>query len=309
MVLSGVGSALREERLRRQFTLKDVSNVTRISARYLEAIENDRPQDLPGTVYTRGFVRQYARFLDLPAEELLSRLPSVNIEDAVLPVPPPKEFRPFWNPRWAPPAMGLSVPTVILAAMGAAWFCFDLTPTVVAAAKAAISAARNQPQARNQQPAAPAEPAAIPTPTLQTGTEPGAPAQVESGPGLAAVTPAPVTPAEVAPAAAIPEPTAPGNSPPGSVQVLLRANADAWVQVMADGKKAFTGMLHRNDSREISGQQLVRVMTGNAGGLEISLNGRVLDPIGPVGQVRTVRLTADGLLPDLKTPAPATDPL
>jgi len=205
--------------------------------------------------------------------------------------------------------MGLSVPTVILAAMGAAWFCFDLTPTVVAAAKAAISAARNQPQARNQQPAAPAEPAAIPTPTLQTGTEPGAPAQVESGPGLAAVTPAPVTPAEVAPAAAIPEPTAPGNSPPGSVQVLLRANADAWVQVMADGKKAFTGMLHRNDSREISGQQLVRVMTGNAGGLEISLNGRVLDPIGPVGQVRTVRLTADGLLPDLKTPAPATYPL
>jgi len=304
-----VGSALREERLRRQFTLKDVSNVTRISARYLEAIENDRPQDLPGTVYTRGFVRQYARFLDLPAEELLSSLPSVNIEDAVLPGPPPKEFRPFWNPRWAPPAMGLSVATVILAAMGAAWFYFDLTPTVVAAAKAAISAARNQPQARNQQPAAPAEPAAIPTPTLQTGTEPGAPAQVESGPGLAAVTPAPVTPAEVAPAAAIREPTAPGNSPPGSVQVLLRANADAWVQVMADGKKAFTGMLHRNDSREISGQQLVRVMTGNAGGLEISLNGRVLDPIGPVGQVRTVRLTAEGLLPDPKTPVLATDPL
>ncbi len=304
MVLSGVGSALREERLRRQFTLEHVSNVTRISARYLEAIENDRPQDLPGTVYTRGFVRQYARFLDLPAEELLSSLPRVDIENAVLPVPPPKEFRPFWNPRWAPPAMGLSVATVILAAMGAAWFYFDLTPTVVAAAKAAISAARNQQQARNQQPTAPAEPAAIPTPTLQTGTEPGAPAQVESGPGLAAVTPATVTPA-----AAIPEPTAPGNSPPGSVQVLLRANADAWVQVMADGKKAFTGMLHRNDSREISGQQLVRVMTGNAGGVEIWLNGRVLDPIGPVGQVRTVRLTADGLLPDLKTPAPATDPL
>ena len=309
MVLSGVGSALREERLRRQFTLEHVSNVTRISARYLEAIENDRPQDLPGAVFVRGFVRQYARFLDLPAEELLSRLPRVDSENAALPLPPPKEFRPFWNPRWTLPAMGLSVATVILVAMGAAWFYFDLTPTVVAAAKAAISAARNQQQARNQQSAAPAEPAAIPTPTLQTGTEPGASAQVESGPGLAAVTPANMTPAAVEPATVIPEPTAPGNSPAGSVQVLLRANADAWVQVMADGKKAFSGMLHRNDSREISGQQLVRVMTGNAGGLEISLNGRVLDPIGPVGQVRTVRLTADGLLPDLKTPAPATDPL
>lgn len=302
MVLSGVGSTLREERLRRQFTLEHVSSVTRISARYLEAIENDRPQDLPGTVFTRGFVRQYARFLELPAEELLSRLPRVDIENAALPVPPRKEARPFWNPRWTLPAMGMSVATVILGTVVGGWFYFDLTPTVVAAAKAAISAARNQQQAKAQKYAgfsAPSEQTASTTATLPAGAEPGNSVGVESGATVATVTPA----------AVIPEPAAPGNSAAGSVQVLLRANADAWVQVMADGKKAFTGMLHRNDSREISGQQLVRVMTGNAGGLEISLNGRVLDPIGPVGQVRTVRLTAEGLLPDLKTPAPATDPL
>lgn len=301
MVLSGVGSALREERLRRQFTLEHVSNVTRISARYLEAIENDRPQDLPGTVFTRGFVRQYARFLDLPAEDFLSRLPKVDIENAALPVPPPKERRPLWNPRWTLPAMGLGVASVVLLAAGGAWFYFDLTPTVVAAAKAAVSAARSQQQAKNQpHPAPPADAgqAAAPVQDQAAGALPETTSQVVEPPASEPIV-----------ATATPEPTSAGNASAGSVQVLLRANADAWVQVMADGKKAFTGMLHRNDSREISGQQLVRVMTGNAGGLEISLNGRVLDPIGPAGQVRTVRLTAEGLLPELKTPAPVTDPL
>jgi cytoskeleton protein RodZ len=94
-----------------------------------------------------------------------------------------------------------------------------------------------------------------------------------------------------------------------AIQVLLRARATAWVQVTADGKSAFTGLLRANDSREISGNQLVKVMTGNAGALEVSLNGKPLDALGITGQVRTIRLTAEGLLPDLKIPAAAPDPL
>ncbi len=284
MVLSGVGATLREERLRRQFTLEHVSNVTRISARYLEAIENDRLEELPGAVFTRGFVRQYARFLELPAEELLARLPKVDVEHVALPVAPRKEQRPLWNPRWNLPAVVLGVATVVVAAVGGAWFYFDLTPMFVAAAKAGVAAARSQQAAKNQQqaagqttPQAQAPRAALP--------EAGETAKADQATEVKA-TPEPAT----------------GDAKTGAVQVLLRAHGDAWVQVVADGKKAFTGMLHRNDSREISGNQLVRVMTGNAGGLEISLNGRVLEPLGPVGEVRTIRLTAEGLVPEIKNP-------
>ena len=296
MVLSGVGATLREERLRRQFTLEHVSNVTRISARYLEAIENDRPEDLPGTVFTRGFVQQYARFLELPAEELLARLPKVDIEHAALPVPPPKVRRPLWNPRWNLPTMALGVATVLVAAAGGAWFYFDLTPVFVAAARAGVAAARSQQAAKNQQQA-----------VVQTVPQGQAPQAAPGAEGVQAVPEQQVAPGQPAPDPAVAERVIPASSEvqapsSGAVQVLLRANADAWVQVVADGKKAFTGMLHRNDSREISGNQLVRVMTGNAGGLEISLNGRVLESLGPVGQVRTVRLTADGLAPEIKSP-------
>ncbi len=53
-----------------------------------------------------------------------------------------------------------------------------------------------------------------------------------------------------------------------------------------DGKVAFTGTLQPNDTKEISANERVKILTGNAGGLTISLNGKTLDPLGPSGQVR-----------------------
>ncbi|HVW83033.1 MAG TPA: DUF4115 domain-containing protein, partial [Bryobacteraceae bacterium] len=57
---------------------------------------------------------------------------------------------------------------------------------------------------------------------------------------------------------------------------------------------AFVGTLQPNDSRTIAADDQVKVLMGNAGGLDISLNGKTLDPLGTKGQTRTVRLTAAG---------------
>jgi hypothetical protein len=89
------------------------------------------------------------------------------------------------------------------------------------------------------------------------------------------------------------------------VQVVLKARETSWVQVIADGKNAFTGILNPNDSREVEADALIKVTAGNAGGLEISLNGKSLDPLGPSGQVRTVRLTAEGPQTSPKTASSA----
>ena len=292
MVLSGVGATLREERRRRQFSLEHVSSETRISSRYLDAIEGERMTDLPGIVFTRGFVRQYATFLNLPPEELLSQLPKVDVENAALPVPPPKHRKPFWNPRWNKKAIGLGVFALAAGACSAAWVYFDLTPIVREASTAAIAAASHARSQRN---------ARVVTSTQQT-----TPVTVAQAPPIAPI-------AAPHPAAAeariVPRASEAAAAVAKTVQVLLRARADAWVSVVADGKPAFSGMLRSNDSRQVSGNQLVRVMTGNAGGLEISLNGKPLEPIGPTGQVRTVRLTAEGLLPDAKVQMPEPDPL
>ena len=58
----------------------------------------------------------------------------------------------------------------------------------------------------------------------------------------------------------------------------------------------------------IAADAQVKILTGNAGGLDISLNGKTLDPIGPKGQTRTVRLTAEGPQLGPQNP-PASSPL
>jgi cytoskeletal protein RodZ len=60
-----IGSSLRQAREKRGLELDAVQRALRIRRRYLEAIENDRFDQLPGEVYARGFLREYADFLGL----------------------------------------------------------------------------------------------------------------------------------------------------------------------------------------------------------------------------------------------------
>jgi hypothetical protein len=60
-----IGSSLREARLRRKLELSQVEHDTRIRAKYLMALEDDRFEALPGTAYAKGFLRTYADYLGL----------------------------------------------------------------------------------------------------------------------------------------------------------------------------------------------------------------------------------------------------
>lgn len=71
-----IGDRLRAARLEKGLTLKDIQLVLKIRQRYLEAIEAGRLEDLPGAVYARGFIRSYARYLDMDVEEDLKRATS-----------------------------------------------------------------------------------------------------------------------------------------------------------------------------------------------------------------------------------------
>jgi cytoskeletal protein RodZ len=80
----------------------------------------------------------------------------------------------------------------------------------------------------------------------------------------------------------------------GSLQVVLNASDTSWVSVTVDGKVLFSGILKPNERREINAAESVKVIAGNAGGLDISLNGKTIEALGPKGQVRTVELTRAG---------------
>jgi hypothetical protein len=72
--MSSVGETLRRERLRKDLSLEQISRETKISARLLEAIEKDQFELLPGGVFAKSFVRQYARFLGLDEEEMAAEV-------------------------------------------------------------------------------------------------------------------------------------------------------------------------------------------------------------------------------------------
>lgn len=58
-----IGEKLRLEREARGIALRDISEQTRISMRYLEAIETDDYKRLPGGIFNRSFIRAYAKFI------------------------------------------------------------------------------------------------------------------------------------------------------------------------------------------------------------------------------------------------------
>src|SRR5258707_3612137 len=70
ITMTSVGETLRAERLKRNLALDQVSRELKISSRFLAAIETGEFNKLPGGVFTRSFVRQYARLLGLDEEEL-----------------------------------------------------------------------------------------------------------------------------------------------------------------------------------------------------------------------------------------------
>jgi cytoskeletal protein RodZ len=70
--MDSIGAFLRHEREIRQVSLEELVQQTRIPLRMLQRIEDDRFDELPGEVFTRGFLRSYARALNLDADKVLS---------------------------------------------------------------------------------------------------------------------------------------------------------------------------------------------------------------------------------------------
>src|SRR6185295_15205946 len=66
------GSWLRRQREAREVSLREIADRTKISMRYLEAMEEDRYDLLPAPVFARGFLREYARYVGLNADEVIN---------------------------------------------------------------------------------------------------------------------------------------------------------------------------------------------------------------------------------------------
>jgi cytoskeletal protein RodZ len=107
--MTSVGEHLRQLREAKRMSLAEVSRETRVPIASVERIEADRFDELPGEVFVRGFLRAYAKALDVPADEILARYTASRRVAWVTPLPITSPVRPARSRRF-----GVAIAFVLL---------------------------------------------------------------------------------------------------------------------------------------------------------------------------------------------------
>jgi cytoskeleton protein RodZ len=300
--MSSVGESLRRERLRKELSLEQISRETKISPRQLEAIEKDQFELLPGGVFAKSFVRQYARFLGMDETELAAEVERVIHPGGDVPAftiaPPEPAFKvprvSEWEGSGRPrssilPALALVVAVVLVCSAVYAWWQRSRQPSAA------------QPTAAAQK-----APALIPKPTETSAPPPVAADKQETS------SPSVEPPVAGAPETASAAPVESAN-PAATLHVSLTSDADDWLRVSTDGKVVMSDVLHPSQVKTFAAVETLQIRIGDAGSLQMTVNGKPAGPLGPRGQVRNVEVTRDGVHilppPPKPAPAPALEPL
>jgi cytoskeletal protein RodZ len=116
-----IGAGLREAREQQGLSVEQAAATTRIAARHLRALEEERFERLPEPVYVRGFLREYALFLGLRPQPFLDEY-AASLGEPEPPPPLPRARRkpvPVFRPRRSGAAVALALTVVLVALL--AW--------------------------------------------------------------------------------------------------------------------------------------------------------------------------------------------
>jgi cytoskeletal protein RodZ len=263
------GETLRRERELRGITLPELSNATKISPRYLRALENNQFDRLPGGIFNRGFVRAVARYLHLDEAHWVGEYVRAAHEE------------PEIVARYAPPAtkpaggrVGVWSLAVLLAAFGVSAYVVH----EIRAQRAAEAAQPPDSQPSYDEARAPDSLPAAEEAVATSENSLAAPQTVE------ALAPSRLSAPAAAPAA-------------NELRLQVDVMEDAWLSILVDGEPAYSGTLDRGESRTFLGRDRIELSTGNASAVVLTLNGETLAPLGNPGEVKRITLTAKNLRP------------
>ncbi|MGE5645173.1 MAG: RodZ domain-containing protein [Acidobacteriota bacterium] len=275
--MDSIGDRLRQERLRRGLDIDRLAEQTKINPSMLEAIEADDLEKLPGSFFTRSFVRQYARALGLDEEEFEPELKRLTAAEE----PEPEVIA----EETFPPAAAVHVgPRTRDRRPLGALIAFLL----IVAACSGIYA-------------------------LWQKTHATAPAGHEKTPPVVVIHPPEPVPATSAPAPVEePKPQQPVAAPVGNapIRIQMHATGEAWVRVVVDGQAVYSGILNPDETKSFEGQSSANVRVGDPAALQVTWNEKPVGEIGPPGRPRTVQFTPEGFkVLSPASPAPPAAPV
>jgi len=113
MARGNFGERLKRERELREVSMEEITSATRIGPRFLEALENEDWEQLPGGVFNRGFVRSVARYLGLDEEAFLAEYDLARNTHSQQESPRPEERIPS-PPKWVPLALVVGAVLILI---------------------------------------------------------------------------------------------------------------------------------------------------------------------------------------------------
>jgi cytoskeleton protein RodZ len=284
--MSSLGPYLRGLREAKGMSLDDIARSTRVGRRHLEALESDTFGELPAPVFVKGFIRAYCEFLGASPEKALDLYRETTGEPASSQGP----MRPLLAPR--PRRAGpLTISIVLFVALGASLIALRIghQPAKKDTTTAAVTAPPKGETPKLPAPDIPvktgavtgAAPTAAQTPAVMSGS-------AAAAAPAAASAPVPSTPplASAAPAASSPPASGPAaEAKSGNHRLVVRALEPTWLRVQVDDGQVAEELLQTGAVREWSAARRFTLTVGNAGGIEMDLNGKRIPPLGARGEV------------------------
>lgn len=322
------GELLRLAREKRDWSQAEVARKLNLTVSSLNHVETGAFDKLPGHTFARGYIRAYAKLMDLDQAALVeafdrytgthakgSEVHSLGrIEEPVrlshnilrgvsllLLVAVVGGGFVWWQDQGSLRGKDLAKIALEHVEVESADGTTQIHPLdepedqAVTAGQQPESAPLALEQGTTEQPAAAAEQApASPAPTVAAVPAPAPSQPAASAPAIA---PAPVVPATPAPAAVAPTAPAaavaaaePAAVPAGSAKVSIQFVADCWTQVSdGNGKVLFSAIKRKGDNLELTGKPPFAVRLGFARGAQVSYNGQAVD-VAPFTSGETARL-------------------
>ncbi len=283
MTNTTIGEQLRKARIAQGRDLSQIAEETKIGRYYLEAIEADQIERLPGLFFYKSFVRQYSALLQVDGKKLEAQ---INSEHGA-PEVSVAETRKTRMPSLREPALAAAnavshdmrlvfagiglIAFLVGGSMIYTWVQRPATTVITEARPVYIPASE-----AGSTPAsgAPVQPKTLVIPSNTAMPEMNAPAPAPA-PGMRAVS----------------DNLTPNATADSTVALSLSATEPTWITITSDGKTVFTGVLEAQQSKSLQGKQNVVIKVGNAAGLDVKWNGKAVGKLGDQKQVRTILFT------------------
>jgi cytoskeleton protein RodZ len=297
-----LGARLAAAREAAGLSLSEAAERLHLDATTLQGLEREQYQTLGAAVYVRGHLRRYAELLGLPVAEIetaygLTATAVSGMPDLTRVLSPlENSASPSWALRPGPAAAVVG----LLAVAALVWWAVRMphaprngTPVNAAPAASDLAAPAPPPS----QPLGGSSPGPGAT-TAPASSEPGAPAGSVAAPRESHVPQRPAASASMLPAPALTRAvsTAPeAAAAPGSVRIAMQFREDSWVEIYdAGGSRLLYDLAAAGTERALRGNAPLRILLGNPGGVDLSVDGRPVTFGEPPRGDLPLRLSLDG---------------